>query len=170
MPTQALQSQAISTCTEAQASQHFRLHIHFDNESQTFWAESPDIGGLVVGAAGLDEAKRQALLAADTLFEMRVVKDVETGTYNVTSPNLSDWSCEVKDKEIVISTLFDCISATDDTEESKKELSIKIKKVCQVVLAAISSLDEIKSMDISIGKDLIVLENHPRFIRTLATS
>ncbi|KXU38248.1 hypothetical protein AXE65_02325 [Ventosimonas gracilis] len=143
-------------------SQRFRLHIHFDNESQTFWANSPDINGLAVSGEDLQEVQREAFLAAETLFEIDAVQGTNTAICLVTSPNLPNWHCVVKDKEIIISTFFDCIHATDDTESNKKELSAKIEKVRDAVLAAIANLNEVKEINISIGKDIVVLGNHTK--------
>jgi len=47
----------------------FTLVVHFDSEARVFWAESPDLKGLVVEGADLDEVRREALLAADGLLE-----------------------------------------------------------------------------------------------------
>jgi len=50
----------------------FALLVHFDRESHTFWAESPDIDGLVVEGKDIGEVCREALLAADLLLEMQL--------------------------------------------------------------------------------------------------
>jgi len=47
----------------------FTLVVHFDSEARVFWAESPDLDGLVVEGADLEEVRREALLAADGLLE-----------------------------------------------------------------------------------------------------
>jgi len=47
----------------------FTLIVHFDGEARVFWAESPDLDGLIVEGADLEEVRREALLAADMLLE-----------------------------------------------------------------------------------------------------
>jgi len=50
----------------------FTLVVHFDSEARVFWAESPDLDGLVVEGADLQEVRREALLAADMLLELQL--------------------------------------------------------------------------------------------------
>jgi len=50
----------------------FTVTVHFDSESKTFWANSPDIAGLVVGGEDLEEIQREAILAAETLLELQL--------------------------------------------------------------------------------------------------
>ena len=47
-----------------------RVNIHFDAESGTYWAESPDLDGLVVSGADLDEIKSESLAAAGELLDL----------------------------------------------------------------------------------------------------
>jgi len=49
----------------------FMLTIHFDEESKTFWADSPNMDGLVVTGETLEEARREAMLAANMLLELK---------------------------------------------------------------------------------------------------
>ena len=49
-----------------------RVFAHFDNESKTYWASSPDLDGLVVSGATLDELRSETLSAAQTLLELEV--------------------------------------------------------------------------------------------------
>jgi len=48
------------------------ITVHFDRDSKTFWANSPNIAGLVVGGQDLGEIQREAELAAETLIELRL--------------------------------------------------------------------------------------------------
>jgi len=50
----------------------FTLIVHFDAESRTFWAESPNLSGLVVEGADLEEVRREAMLAAEMLLELQL--------------------------------------------------------------------------------------------------
>jgi len=50
----------------------FNVTLHFDRESKTFWANSPDIDGLVVAGEDLETVQREALLAAETLLELQL--------------------------------------------------------------------------------------------------
>jgi len=50
----------------------FTLVVHFDGEARVFWAESPNIDGLVVEAATLEEMHREAMYAADMLLETQL--------------------------------------------------------------------------------------------------
>jgi len=50
----------------------FTLIVHFDGEARVFWAESPNIDGLVVEAPTLEEIRREAMCAADMLLEMQL--------------------------------------------------------------------------------------------------
>ena len=47
-----------------------RIDVHFDQESQSFWANSPHLDGLVVSGATLDELREEVRTAADTLLEL----------------------------------------------------------------------------------------------------
>jgi len=53
----------------------FTLVVHFDVESKTFWANSPDIDGLVVSGEDLQEVQREAALAAELLLELQLHKE-----------------------------------------------------------------------------------------------
>jgi len=50
----------------------FTLVVHYDPEVCVFWAESPDLDGLVVEAATLQDLHNEALLAADLLLELQL--------------------------------------------------------------------------------------------------
>jgi len=50
----------------------FDVSLHFDSESKTFWANSPDIDGLVVSGQDLEEVQREAIAAAETLLELQL--------------------------------------------------------------------------------------------------
>lgn len=49
-----------------------RVYAHYDKESRTFWANSPDLDGLAVSGETLDELRREALAATETLLELAV--------------------------------------------------------------------------------------------------
>jgi len=51
---------------------HFMLTIHFDEESKSFWADSPDVDGLVVAGETLEEVRREAEGAAELLLELQL--------------------------------------------------------------------------------------------------
>jgi len=50
----------------------FDVTVHFDGESKTFWANSPDINGLAVSGEDLQEIQREAALAAELLLELQL--------------------------------------------------------------------------------------------------
>lgn len=49
-----------------------RVNAHYDRESKTFWADSPDLDGLIVSGATLDELRVEAIGAAEVLLELAV--------------------------------------------------------------------------------------------------
>lgn len=55
----------------------FKVNVHFDEESKTFWANSPDIDGLTVAADNLEELRKEAFTAAKDLL------DLELNAHNV---------------------------------------------------------------------------------------
>jgi len=50
----------------------FILTVHFDEESKSFWADSPDVDGLVVSGETLEEVRREAEGAAEVLLELQL--------------------------------------------------------------------------------------------------
>ena len=52
----------------------FRAYVHRDSEAKMFWAVSPDIDGLTVEGATLDEVIREVSSAADVLIELQLGK------------------------------------------------------------------------------------------------
>lgn len=50
----------------------FRAYVHRDKEAKMFWATSPDIDGLAVEGASLDELMREITSAADSLIELEL--------------------------------------------------------------------------------------------------
>ena len=50
----------------------FRAYVHKDREANVFWATSPDIDGLAVEGASLDELMREVTLAADELIGLQI--------------------------------------------------------------------------------------------------
>jgi predicted RNase H-like HicB family nuclease len=49
-----------------------RVNIHFDAEAQRYWADSPDLDGLIVEARTLDDLKDETLGAAGALLELQL--------------------------------------------------------------------------------------------------
>lgn len=47
-----------------------RIHVFFDPEVQSYWANSPDLDGLVVTGSTRDELEEEARAAAETLLEL----------------------------------------------------------------------------------------------------
>jgi predicted RNase H-like HicB family nuclease len=50
----------------------FRVRIHKDQDSGTYWADSPDLDGLVVSGANIDELHREVCGAADCLLDAQL--------------------------------------------------------------------------------------------------
>lgn len=65
-----------STCWKlfARLGMHIRVrvNVHFDADSKTFWADSPDLDGLVVSGATPEELAREVHLAATELLELQL--------------------------------------------------------------------------------------------------
>lgn len=49
-----------------------RVHVHHDSETDSYWAQSPDLDGLVVTGATLDEVCKEAVAASHSLLELAV--------------------------------------------------------------------------------------------------
>ena len=49
-----------------------RIDIHHDSETNSYWADSPDLDGLVVAASTLDELRSEVRGAAEVLLELAV--------------------------------------------------------------------------------------------------
>jgi predicted RNase H-like HicB family nuclease len=47
-----------------------RVHVHQDKQTGTFWADSPDLDGLVVSGATLDEIHKEVTSATDALLDL----------------------------------------------------------------------------------------------------
>lgn len=50
----------------------FKVDVHFDEESKTFWADSPDIDGLTVSADNLEQLRNEAFSAATDLLDLEL--------------------------------------------------------------------------------------------------
>lgn len=50
----------------------FKVDVHFDEESKSFWANSPDIDGLIVSANNLEDLREEAFAAARDLLDLEV--------------------------------------------------------------------------------------------------
>ena len=55
-----------------------RVNIHRDADSTTYWADSPDLDGLVVSGQTLDELRLEIRSAAEALLELEVKKPTQT--------------------------------------------------------------------------------------------
>ena len=49
-----------------------RVDVHFDKDSKSFWADSPDLDGLVVSGQDLDELRTEVMSAASELLRLAV--------------------------------------------------------------------------------------------------
>ncbi len=49
-----------------------RVRVHFDAESKSYWADSPDLDGLVVAGQDLDELRSEVFAAADELLNLAI--------------------------------------------------------------------------------------------------
>lgn len=47
-----------------------RVNVYLDKEANVFWAKSPDLDGLIVEAATLDELRHEVTSAAGELLSM----------------------------------------------------------------------------------------------------
>ena len=61
-----------------------RVRVFHDEDSGTYWAESPDLDGLVVSGATLDEVKSEAIAASDALLSLRLDKGPHPATARFT--------------------------------------------------------------------------------------
>lgn len=60
------------------ASLYFRVKVYRDDEAGVYWAESPDLRGLVIEAATLEELFREVNFGASELLRL----DRNDGTVN----------------------------------------------------------------------------------------
>lgn len=49
-----------------------RVAVHYDSESKTFWADSPDLDGLVVSGETPENLAREIHIAATELVELQL--------------------------------------------------------------------------------------------------
>lgn len=49
-----------------------RVEVHFDDESQSYWADSPDLDGLVVSGLDLNELRSEVSAAAGVLLGLHL--------------------------------------------------------------------------------------------------
>jgi len=47
-----------------------RVHVHHDTETNSYWADSPDLDGLVVSGANLDELRSEVMAASNELLSL----------------------------------------------------------------------------------------------------
>jgi predicted RNase H-like HicB family nuclease len=53
-----------------QQSRAIRVNVYYSPEARSFWADSPDLDGLAASGKTRAEVEREALWAAETLFEI----------------------------------------------------------------------------------------------------
>jgi predicted RNase H-like HicB family nuclease len=51
-----------------------RVRVHYDEESKSYWADSPDLDGLTVAGSTLDELQSETLSACDMLLSLYLEK------------------------------------------------------------------------------------------------
>lgn len=51
-----------------------RIDVYYSPEADSYWAESPDLNGLAASGKTRQEVEREALYAAETLFEIKGIK------------------------------------------------------------------------------------------------
>ena len=66
-----------------------RVAVHFDDESRTLWADSPDLAGFAVAGDTLTELLREADAAARTLVELELGEGRTAFGTVVTEPRLA---------------------------------------------------------------------------------
>jgi predicted RNase H-like HicB family nuclease len=49
-----------------------RVHVHHDEETNSYWADSPDLDGMVVTGATLDELQSEAMGACEVLLSTKL--------------------------------------------------------------------------------------------------
>ena len=49
-----------------------RVHVHVDEESKSYWADSPDLDGLIVSGQNLEELRSEVTTAAGELLGLAV--------------------------------------------------------------------------------------------------
>jgi predicted RNase H-like HicB family nuclease len=49
-----------------------RVDVHFDKESKTYWADSPDVDGLAVAGDTIEEVRSEAMNAAFALIDLHL--------------------------------------------------------------------------------------------------
>jgi len=52
-----------------------RVNIYYSARAHSFWADSPDLDGLAASGKTREEVEHEALLAAETLFEISGAKE-----------------------------------------------------------------------------------------------
>lgn len=67
-----------------------RVVVHFDNESKSFWAESPDLAGFAVAGESLEELKREADAVARALVDLELGNVKKSHGAVVTKPSLAE--------------------------------------------------------------------------------
>jgi predicted RNase H-like HicB family nuclease len=56
-----------------------RIHIHHDPDARVYWTSSPDLTGLIVEGATLDEVFAEVKLAAPDLIELELGQPANIG-------------------------------------------------------------------------------------------
>ena len=66
----------------------FRVYIHNDKETGTYWADSEDLDGLIVSGKTLDELASEVLSAGATLLELALHGTRPKATADMRLPSL----------------------------------------------------------------------------------
>ena len=56
------------------APQPIRVNVYYSSRAHSYWADSPDLDGLAASGKSRAELEREALYAAETLFEVNGTK------------------------------------------------------------------------------------------------
>ena len=65
----------------------FLVNVHFDAESGTYWADSPDFEDLVAGGDTLDEVTSEMKSVAEALLELALDGKRPTAVAKINYPN-----------------------------------------------------------------------------------
>ncbi len=66
-----------------------QVAVHFDDESKTLWADSPDLPGLAVAGDTLQELLHEAEAAAQVLVALQLGREEERHHAIITQPRLA---------------------------------------------------------------------------------
>lgn len=69
-----------------------RVDVHFDEESKSFWASSPNLDGLIVSGKDLNELRQEVISAAGELLSIELLDKAARATTEM----------RIKDRDICI--------------------------------------------------------------------